>query len=236
VNARHEGLERLVERWSLPPGAAGRLRALLELLAADPHAPSAVRDPDEALGLHLADSLSLLELGLPRRADEVVDVGSGAGFPGLPLAVARPDCHFDLLEASGRKAEWIRGAADALGLGNVRAVHARAEDHGRGEGRERYALVLARAVASLAVLLEYAAPLLASGGELVAWKGRRDPGEEARAARAAGELGMEAAVVTAVVPFAGARDRHLHVWAKRAPCPPRFPRRPGIAQKRPLGG
>jgi 16S rRNA (guanine527-N7)-methyltransferase len=97
-------------------------------------------------------------------------------------------------------------------------------------------VVVARALGSQPLVLEYAAPLLRVGGSLVDWRGRRDPREEARALAAAGELGMERAEVRRVTPFAGVRDRHLHVFVKTAPTPPRFPRRPGAARKRPLGG
>ena len=96
-------------------------------------------------------------------------------------------------------------------------------------------LVTARALAPLAVVAEYAAPLLALGGTLVAWRGRRDPVDEAAAGRAAAELGLEAREPIHVEPYPGALHRHLHVMVKVAPTPDRFPRRPGVARKRPLG-
>lgn len=92
----------------------------------------------------------------------------------------------------------------------------------------------ARALAPLAVLVEYAAPLLREGGALVAWKGGRDPAEESAGAIAAERLGLAGGRVLRVEPFEGARDRHLHVLSKVAPTPPGFPRRPGMARKRPL--
>jgi 16S rRNA (guanine527-N7)-methyltransferase len=143
-------------------------------------------------------------------------VGSGAGFPGLVLAVA-------------------------LHVSNARSVVARAEDWARlalplGGGREAYDAVTARAVASLPVLVEYAAPLLVEGGVLVAWKGMRDAEEEELGRRAADEVGLAFQEARRVEPFPGARDRHLHVYRKVAPTPPRFPRRAGMAAKRPLGG
>mgnify|MGYP001191606267 CR=1 FL=1 len=225
----------LVRRHALPEGAEARLGALLDALAAEPDPHTTIRDRDEAVALHLADSLAGLEVEALRSARRLADVGAGAGFPGLPLAVALPDAEVDLIESARRKCAVIDHLAAAAGLENARAIHARAEEHAAGAGREAYDAVTARAVAPLAVLLEYAAPLLRPGGVLVAWKGRRDPGEEAGAARAAGPLGMGDPVVRAVVPFPGARDRHLHVWSKVAPTPERFPRRPGMAAKRPLG-
>ena len=114
-------------------------------------------------------------------------------------------------------------------------VCARAEDHARAGGAGHYDAVTARALAPLPVLAEYAAPLLRVGGELVAWKGRRDAAEEAAGARAAAEVGLEAVAVQQVEPFPGARDLHLHVLRKVTATPTRFPRRAGQARKRPLG-
>jgi 16S rRNA (guanine527-N7)-methyltransferase len=122
----------------------------------------------------------------------------------------------------------------AAGLANAGVVHARAEAW--PAGAEAHDLVTARALAALPVVVEYAAPLLALGGTLVAWRGRRDPTAETAAARAAAEVGLEPVEARHVQPYADARDRHLHVFRKTAPTPPRFPRRPGVARKRPLGG
>jgi 16S rRNA (guanine527-N7)-methyltransferase len=123
------------------------------------------------------------------------------------------------------------------GLTNVRSVAARVEEWARpgSGGRAAYDVVTARAVAPLAVLVEYAAPVLRPGGTFVAWKGTRDAGEEAAGDRAAAEVGLELAEVRLVVPFRGAENRHLHVYSKVRPTPDRFPRRPGMARKRPLG-
>lgn len=225
----------LVRAHELPEGVDARLVTLLDALAAEPDPHTTIRDRNEAIAGHLADSLSGLEVAELRAARRIADVGAGAGFPGLPLAVALPDAEVDLVESAARKCAVIERLADAAGLGNARPIHARAEEHAAAAGREAYDAVTARAVAPLAVLLEYAAPLLRPGGVLVAWKGRRDPGEEARAATAAELLGMGAPRVLPVVPFPGARDRHLHVWSKVGATPARFPRRPGMAAKRPLG-
>jgi 16S rRNA (guanine527-N7)-methyltransferase len=134
----------------------------------------------------------------------------------------------------------IERLARAAHIENARAVVARAEEWARvapllGGGREAYDVVTARAVAPLAVLAEYAAPLLADGGVLVAWKGRRDGEEERAGAAAAERLGLSVEEVRHVVPFEGAEERHLHVMRKVAPTPAEFPRRVGVARKRPLG-
>jgi len=194
-----------------------------------------MRAPKDALDVHLADSLSGLELPEIRRATSIADIGSGAGFPGLALAIALPAARVDLIESAARKCAVIERLATAAGAGRARAVPVRAEEWAASEGREAYDTVTARAVAPLAVLCEYAAPLLRLGGVLVAWKGRRDAEEDEAAARAAAELGMEQGRVLAVEPFPGAHSRHLHVVVKTAPTPERFPRRPGMASKRPLG-
>jgi len=229
-----ELVEPLVARWALPPPAAGRLAALLAALAADPAAPTSVRRLDEAAETHVADSLVALELDPVRAARRIADLGSGPGFPGLALAVALPDARVALVESAARKCAFLERAIATADLPNADVVHARVEAW--PDGREAHDLVTARALAALPVVVEYAAPLLALGGVLVAWRGRRDPAAETAAARAAGEVGLEPVEVRHVAPYPGARDRHLHVFRKAAPTPPRFPRRPGTARKRPLGG
>jgi 16S rRNA (guanine527-N7)-methyltransferase len=141
----------------------------------------------------------------------------------------------DLVESARRKAGVIDRLRLAAAIQNARAVPERAETWAAGEGREAYDAVTVRALAPLAVLLEYASPLLRDGGALVAWKGARDEDEEAAARRAAPELAMEPREVRRVTPFEGAQQRHLHVYAKAGPTPDGLPRRPGMARKRPRG-
>jgi 16S rRNA (guanine527-N7)-methyltransferase len=214
---------------------------LLEALAAEPDPHTTVSDPTAALDAHVADSLSGLEVEALRTAARIADLGAGAGFPGLVLAIALPAARVDLVEAARRKAAVIDRLRQAAQVDNARSVVARAEEWARtppalGGGREAYDAVTARAVAPLAVLVEYAAPLLRLDGVLVAWKGARDPAEEGMGRGAADEVGLALADVLRVDPFSGARHRHLHVYRKVAPTPERFPRRPGVAAKRPLGG
>jgi 16S rRNA (guanine527-N7)-methyltransferase len=211
---------------------AVRLAALVELLASDPHAPTAVRDPAEAVDVHIADSLAGLEVPRLAAAPRIADLGSGAGFPGLPLAIALPDARVTLVESATRKADFLRAAVQAAGAVNAEVAHARAEEWEAGRGR--CDIVVARALDSLAVLAEYAAPLLTLGGALVAWKGRRDPDEESQGAAAAAQLGLRTAEIVPVQPYSASRDRHLVVMVKDSPTPSRFPRTPGRARKRPL--
>jgi len=188
----------------------------------------------------VADSRSGLEVPALARAGRIADVGAGAGFPGLVLAIALPTARVDLIEATGRKAAVIDRLIGAAHVDNARSVVARAEEWARtpsalGGGREAYDAVTARAVAALPVLVEYAAPLLRPNGVLVAWKGARDAAEESGGAAAAERLGMAVRGVERVVPFEGAKHRHLHVFEKTSPTPEGFPRRAGRARKRPLG-
>lgn len=224
----------LTARHGLDDEATSRLLALLDALAAEADPPTTVREPRAALEQHLADSLSGLAVRQVREAGRIADVGAGAGFPGLPLAVALPGAAVDLLESTRRKATVIERLASAGRVGNARVIAERAEAWSAGPGRCAYEVVTARAVARLAVLVEYAAPLLRLEGVLVAWKGHRDEGEERAGAAAAARLGLAPDEVVSVRPFAGARARHLHVMVKREPTPARYPRRPGMAVKRPL--
>ena len=183
-----------------------------------------MRDPAEAIDVHVADSLSGLEEEALPGARRVADIGAGAGFPGWcsPWRCRAPQV--DLVESGRRKAEVIARLAAAAGLGNARPVPARAEEWAAGEGAGAYDAVTARALAALPVLVEYAAPLLREGGSLVAWKGARDEAEERAGRAAAAELGLEADEPLRVEPFPAARDRHLHVFRKvRAPTPGGIP-------------
>jgi 16S rRNA (guanine527-N7)-methyltransferase len=240
LGVSRETLEELCERFGLPEAAAGQFERLLEALAAEADPHTTIATPGEALDAHLADSLSGLSVPELRGARRIADVGSGAGFPGLALAVALPGAEVDLIESAGRKSAVATRLLQAAELTNARAVTARAEEWARlpfplGGGREAYDVVTARAVAPLAVLVEYAAPLLSVGGVLVAWKGTRNAAEEAGGTAAAERLQMAVRGVERVVPFQGAENRHLHVFEKSGPTPDELPRRPGMARKRPLG-
>jgi 16S rRNA (guanine527-N7)-methyltransferase len=228
-------LEALCLGWDLPSSAKPRLERLLRFLANAPDAPTTITDPDRALDVHVADSLSALSLLRGRsRLERLVDVGSGAGLPGLPLAVAMPSVRFDLVEATQRKCVFIGRAVGEVELRNVTFVCARAEAWGAEGGREAYDAVTIRALGPLPTLVEYAAPLLRVGGLLIAWKGRRDFADERAGAAAAALLGLGLPGVTALEPTAEARWRHLHSYEKLRPTPPGYPRRPGVARKRPL--
>ena len=210
---------------------------VLGVLQKDEHAPTTVRAPREASERHLADSLAGLDIDLinliNRDGRDLADLGAGAGFPGVALAVALPGAHVRLVESARRKCEFLARLLATAGIENASVVCARAEEW--TEGLEGNDVVLARALAPQPVVLEYAAPLLRMGGALVDWRGRRDGQEEQAALRAGRALGLELREIRRVEPFAGATDRHLHVWLKVGETPARFPRRAGMARKRPLG-
>jgi 16S rRNA (guanine527-N7)-methyltransferase len=208
-----------------------QLESLLDELAA-PGAPTAVHDRAQAERVHVADSLVGLEIPDVREGGRIADLGSGAGLPGLVLAVALPDAEVVCVESVGRKCAWIEGTVARLGLGNVRVVCARVEEWEEGLGT--CDVVTARALAALPVLVEYAAPLLRERGVLVAWKGAVDENEEADGLAAAEALGMRREGVRPVVPYEGSERRTLQVFRKIAPTPAGYPRRPGMAVKRPL--
>jgi 16S rRNA (guanine527-N7)-methyltransferase len=226
-------LAELAAAWGIDADGRSALATLLELLASDPTAPTTVVEPERAVDVHLADSLVALDLAPVRQARVIADLGAGAGLPGLPLAVALPEAHVALVESVGRKGAFMQRCIDAMGLSNAEVVIARAEEWREGIGT--CDVVTARALAPLNALLEYAAPLLRDGGLLVAWKGHRDPDEERAGRAAAARLGMEVEEVREVAPFPEAHARHLVVARKIAPTPAGFPRRPGMARKRPLG-
>lgn len=224
----------LASEYSLPPTAQERLRRLLLALAAQPDPHTTVSVPDQAVDQHIADSLVALQLEALRTPQSVADIGSGAGFPALPLAIARPEAAFDLLESTTRKVDLISRLATVADISNAHPRAVRAEVWAAEQGRAAYDVVTARAVAPLAVLVEYAAPLLKENGLLVAWKGSRDEAEELAGEKAAELIGMSRAGVLPVRPYPAARNLHLHLYLKQSATPERFPRRPGIAAKRPL--
>jgi 16S rRNA (guanine527-N7)-methyltransferase len=225
-------LERLRERYGLSERQSSQLAAILRRLAEDRRAPTAVRDPERAVDMHLADSLVALELNALAAAERIADIGAGAGFPGLALAVALPESEVRLVEAQARKCAFLESLCTASQIANARVACTRVEEWTEGVGTNDVAL--ARALAAPAVVVEYAAPLLRIGGTLVDWRGRRNRAEEDAGVRAGERLGMQLVEVLRVDPYAGARDHHLHLYLKVRETPEGFPRRSGMARKRPL--
>ncbi len=198
---------------------------------------TAITEPHEIEVKHFLDSLSCLLALKPRAGDQLVDVGSGAGFPGIPLKIGCPQIQVVLVESIGKKAEFCRHIVQMLGLEGVEVIQARAELIGRSaEHRGRYDWAVARAVARLPVLLEVLLPLLRVGGVAIAQKGEGGPAEATKAQPALQVLGGELQQVLPVeLPEAG-ETRYLIVVNKINETPAKYPRRPGIVAKRPIIG
>lgn len=196
---------------------------------------TAIVDPDEILLKHFLDSLSILAVYDKPQA-RLLDIGAGAGFPGLPLKIVRPQWEVVLLEATGKKVAFQRHIIETLRLQRVEALHGRAEELAhRPSYRGTFDMVTARAVAALPVLLEYAAPFCQRGGQIILPKKGDIEGEVEQGKRAARQLGV---VFKADVPveLSGLRDgRRLLVWEQVKKCPEEYPRSGGVMAKRPLG-
>jgi 16S rRNA (guanine527-N7)-methyltransferase len=203
-------------------GAEPRLERWLESVLGTPGL-TGVRDPAEARRVLVDDALAAAGLV---EGGPVVDVGSGGGSPGIPVALARPELRVDLLEAQRRKCDFLEHAARELA--NVSVVCARAEEHGRGAGRDAYGTALAQALAPVPVALEWCLPLVRAGGRVILFAGEFDLDAAGTASEAVGG----GAPVLVALP--GSERRSLVVVSKVAATPERFPRRPGAARKRPL--
>lgn len=197
---------------------------------------TAVRSAADAQKIHVADSLAGLEIEAIQNAKSIIDIGSGAGFPGLVLAVMLPNTQITLVDSVRKKMEVAGRFAKELELENLECVWGRAEEIAAtgSPHREAYDVVTARALAQLGVLLEYSAPLLRLDGHLVAWKGAPDESEMAAAEASAEILGFSPGELTETQPFKGSRERHFYVAQKKRLTDERFPRRAGVALKRPL--
>lgn len=196
---------------------------------------TAITDPDDILVKHFLDSLSLLTVCDPPVA-RVLDIGAGAGFPGIPLKIARSRWQVTLLEATGKKVTFLKHVIETLHLDGIEAIHGRAEELARHpDDRGGFDIVTARAVAALPVLLEYAAPYCRVGGQMIFPKKGALREELLEGKRAARQLG---AVFKADVPVTlpGLDDgRRLLVWEQCASCPAQYPRGGSVMAKKPLG-
>ncbi len=193
---------------------------------------TAITDPRDVAVLHLLDSLALTGLaGLEGRT--VVDVGTGAGFPGVPLAIARPSARVTLLDSLGKRVDFLRESCRTLGLDNVECVHGRAEEFA-GERRETFDLAVSRAVAALPVLCELCLPLVKVGGAFWAMKSV-DTEEEISASRTAVKVlgGRIQAVSDYTIPTTEVVHRVVCIQ-KTAPTPKKYPRRFALIKKQPL--
>ena len=240
ARAARDELERLVDdaSFDLPDGFADRVEHFVALLLEANRRLNLTRvvEPAAVARLHLLDSLAALPLiDDAGSTDPCLDLGSGGGVPGIVLALARPSRRWVLVDSVRKKADAMRDFVRELRLANVEVLAERAEDLGRDpDHREHYALVTARACAALPVLAEYALPLIAQRGRLLAWKGPIAD-EELRAGAAASRLvgGGPPDVIPAGFDALG--DHRFVVIRKVRPAPSAYPRRPGEPSRRPLG-
>jgi 16S rRNA (guanine527-N7)-methyltransferase len=196
---------------------------------------TAITDPEDVQIKHFLDSLSLLAV-YDEPQTHLLDIGSGAGFPGLALKIIRPEWNVALLEATGKKVTFLRHMIETLQLEGIVAVQGRAEELAHQEAyRAKFDLVTARAVASLSALLEYSAPYCRVGGSIILPKKGDLVDELARGRRAAGQVGATLKADVAVEVPGLADGRRLLVWRQQKECPAQYPRAGAIMVKKPLG-
>lgn len=196
---------------------------------------TAIRTPEEIRLKHFLDSFSCALAWRERPPMSLVDVGTGAGFPGLPLKILYPFMRLTLIESVGKKANFCRHIVELLKLENVEVIHARAEEVGQDPHyRESFEWAVARAVANLPVLVEYLLPLVRVGGAMLSQKGASGPEEAHRAERAIKILGGNLRRLIPVTLPGIVEDRYLIIVDKVAATPQRYPRRPGEPSKKPL--
>lgn len=196
---------------------------------------TAIRKPEEIRSKHFLDSLTVLQGFKEPKPVRMIDIGTGAGFPGIPLKIAYPHLRLTLVESVGKKADFCRHMVEVLHLERVDVLQARAEDLGQLTGqREVYDLAVARAVAALPVLAEYLLPLVKVGGRMIAQKGESAPAEVHAAEHAVKVLGGRVQQLKSIILPGVADERFLVIIDKIATTPSMYPRRAGLAAKRPL--
>lgn len=195
---------------------------------------TAIREPEGIRTKHFLDSLSaILEIKTP--PNKLIDVGTGAGFPGIPLKIIFPSMQLTLLESVGKKADFCKHMVDALQLENTEVLNIRAEDLGQNPRyREKYDWAVARAVASMPILMEYLLPLVKVGGAVLAQKGENAHAEAQTAEKAILLLGGYLRRITKVTLPGVVEERFLVVVDKKATTPSQYPRRAGLPSRKPL--
>lgn len=196
---------------------------------------TAIRDPREIRIKHFLDSLTCLMALRDTPVDRLIDVGTGAGFPGIPIKIIYPKMQLALVESVGKKAEFCRHVANILNLKKVEVIQERAEILGQNPSyREQFDWAIARAVAILPVLSEYLLPMVRVGGSMLAMKGESGPAEAHSAERAMHMLGGHLRQLLPVTLPGVAEERYLVVVGKVAATPDAYPRKVGMPARRPL--
>lgn len=220
-----------------PDGAAARLAEYGRLLLEQNQVMNltAITEPDQVADLHFLDSAALLTLGEDLRGKRLIDVGTGAGFPGLPLRILEPSLQLTLLDSLGKRVDWLNQVCAQLGLEGIQAIHARAEEQALVKGyRDSFDFVTARAVANLRLLGELCLPYVKVGGQFLAMKTTESASEVEEAAHCIKLLGGRAGEpVDYVIPGAQVTHRVLPI-RKLAPTLKGYPRRWARIQKQPL--
>jgi 16S rRNA (guanine527-N7)-methyltransferase len=198
---------------------------------------TAIRDDREIIIKHFFDSLTCLKAINQSAPFSLADVGTGAGFPGIPLKIVLPEISLTLVESARKKTDFCKLAVDTLHLTNTTVVHARAEEAGQNPDlRESFEYTVARAVAELAVLAEYLLPLVKVGGTALAMKGKMDQEEVNAAERAVSIMGGRFSAPVAINLPEGYGQRVIYPITKASPTPPDYPRRAGVPSRKPICG
>ncbi len=194
---------------------------------------TAITEPQEMVQKHWLDSLAVGRISF-EKGETVLDVGSGAGFPGVPLCIFFPEAHFTLLDSLQKRLNFIASATEKAGISTPVLLHARAEEAGRNKAyRESFDTVISRAVANLTTLCEYCLPFVKVGGRMVAYKG---PGADDELSDAAGAIAKLGAEVERIERFAlpSGEERNLIFLTKTSPCAPCYPRNSKAIKNKPL--
>ncbi len=237
TQAVHEAVATAAGKYGVDSDRCTTLEALANAaVAAEISSGTAVASAVEAADVHIADSLAVFDTDWLSGSRKLIDVGSGLGFPGLVIAAVNPEIEVTLLDAARKKAQAAAAIARRCEIANVTSIWGRVEEIAAAGSPYRgvYDVVVARALAPLAVLVEYAAPLLRSRGSLVAWKASPDATEVAAGRVAAELVGLLVEGPHSVEPFAGSGPRTLWRARKVRPTPEAFPRRAGVAARSPL--
>lgn len=196
---------------------------------------TAIRDSEGIRTKHFLDSFTCLSAWKDSPPNRLIDIGTGAGFPGIPLKILYPSMQLTLVDSIGKKVEFCRHIVQVLGLEKVEMLKGRAEELGQMKAhREKYDWAVARAVANMSILVEYLLPLVRVGGAVLAQKGESGPAEAHAAERAIRLLGGHLRQVIPVALPGVAEERFLVVVDKTAATPPNYPRHVGIPSKHPL--
>ena len=189
---------------------------------------TAITEMEDVVTKHFADSLLPLQAGIIPENAHCADIGTGAGFPGVPLAILRPDIKMTLIDSLKKRLTFLDEVTSMTGLPNCETVHSRAEDHAKSGNREKYDIVLSRAVSRMATLTELCLPLVKVGGKMVALKSRSAKEELDEAQKVIELLGGKAE------PIYGTEERNLVIITKVSPTPPIYPRKAGTPEKFPI--